>query len=135
MQGGHLLTIASMRTVNFTVLSNTGLNKSGLESSEEVGSTFLIIHILTEAGWLASLSYLCSVHVHSLHVAYTDHSLRSSRSLLSKVLMNVINLSLQALQDLLWVTKIYKISTSTLAKELMTPGVLEPAGPECQLYS
>ena len=89
MQGGHLLTIAS--TVNFTVLSNTGLNKSGLESSEEVGNTYLITHILTEAGWLASLSYLCSVHVHNLHVAYKDHSLRSSRSLLSKVLMNVID--------------------------------------------
>ena len=49
--------------------------------------------------------------------------------------MNVINLTLQALQDLLWVTRRYKMSASTLAKELMTPIVLEPAGPECQLYS
>ena len=76
-----------------------------------------------------------SVHVHSLHIAYKDHSLRSSRSLLSKVLIYVIDLNLQALQDLLWVTRNHKISTSTRAEELMTPGILKPAGPGCQLYT
>lgn len=49
--------------------------------------------------------------------------------------MYVINLTLQALQDLLWVTRNYKISTSTLAEELMTPGILKPPGPGCQLYT